>query len=606
MAVIEWKQVKPDFSSSNSSMQNAMSGLSKAGTVFGELRKAMQEKEQRDLENAYRQQVFDENVRQFEEQQAWNRENALAGREHDKYMADLRQEYELAQIAQRHKNEVAIKAGEIQRYTDALNLGTTTYNDRIKAGDTPVQALEAANTRVRNAGFGDLGINAINFVPMTDQNKVTGMLTPEWQATQGARQGIAAGTLALDAKGKEQTYNEYADIFSRLRSGDDGSQGIMDANTGELRPLTVEEQDYLNKVQNLQVADAMQVAPETIKAIRQEVEKRGYTVPDAEQLGYQILGGIGLENLYRDQSFMYGADPSKVIPTDVANKANEERTNMAAIEEAKRKAEADARTNSKTSTYNKHLYNLLDLKITDADGKVVTYAVNQKILDEAQSYLGKFVELNIGADQFEKYIKLLVNDIRFNETNYMSSNDAAKQFAENLIKGVPTTGTGSNGGTGGNGGTKSEPGNGLVGLGNSSQENKPAPEAMRNTPEDTSKMDDVILANALQSIKNFRSSHAAMFREDGTLVPGAVGFGGPDKALERAKQLKTKEENLTKVVNSLKANKPVDLSSEEAKTVKNNLLTLHNRYQRQRRATPENLQYLARIEQLLKLFEKGA
>lgn len=74
MAVIEWKQVKPDFSSSNNSMQNAMSGLSNAGTVFDKLRQSILDEEQRALDNAYKQQTFDENVRQFELQQALNRE----------------------------------------------------------------------------------------------------------------------------------------------------------------------------------------------------------------------------------------------------------------------------------------------------------------------------------------------------------------------------------------------------------------------------------------------------------------------------------------------------------------------------------------------------
>lgn len=49
---MEWKQIKPDFSSSSNSMQNAMSGLSSAGTVFEKMREGILAEEQRAIENA--------------------------------------------------------------------------------------------------------------------------------------------------------------------------------------------------------------------------------------------------------------------------------------------------------------------------------------------------------------------------------------------------------------------------------------------------------------------------------------------------------------------------------------------------------------------------
>lgn len=62
---IQWNDVKANFNDANSAMGNAQAGLSQAGTVFGELRKAILDEEQRAIENEYRQKVFDENVRQF-------------------------------------------------------------------------------------------------------------------------------------------------------------------------------------------------------------------------------------------------------------------------------------------------------------------------------------------------------------------------------------------------------------------------------------------------------------------------------------------------------------------------------------------------------------
>lgn len=62
---IQWNNVKADFNDTNSAMNNAQQGLSQAGTVFGELRKAILEEEQKAIENNYRQKIFDENIRQF-------------------------------------------------------------------------------------------------------------------------------------------------------------------------------------------------------------------------------------------------------------------------------------------------------------------------------------------------------------------------------------------------------------------------------------------------------------------------------------------------------------------------------------------------------------
>lgn len=71
---IQWKDVGVNFNDTNSAMANAREGLSKAGTVFGEMRKSILDEEQRAIENAHRQKVFDENVRQFGLQHALNQD----------------------------------------------------------------------------------------------------------------------------------------------------------------------------------------------------------------------------------------------------------------------------------------------------------------------------------------------------------------------------------------------------------------------------------------------------------------------------------------------------------------------------------------------------
>ena len=66
MADLRWNPVSVNFNDASALMRNAGDSISKAGTVFGELRKSILDEEQRAIENAFKQKQFDENVRQFE------------------------------------------------------------------------------------------------------------------------------------------------------------------------------------------------------------------------------------------------------------------------------------------------------------------------------------------------------------------------------------------------------------------------------------------------------------------------------------------------------------------------------------------------------------
>ena len=65
MADLRWNSINANFNDSNSAMANAQRGISNVGTVFGELRKSILAQEQLEIENAYKQKAFDEQVRQF-------------------------------------------------------------------------------------------------------------------------------------------------------------------------------------------------------------------------------------------------------------------------------------------------------------------------------------------------------------------------------------------------------------------------------------------------------------------------------------------------------------------------------------------------------------
>ena len=66
--------ISADTNAGTGAMSGASESFSKAGTVFGELRKSILDEEQRAIENAYKQQVFDENVRQFGERMGLERD----------------------------------------------------------------------------------------------------------------------------------------------------------------------------------------------------------------------------------------------------------------------------------------------------------------------------------------------------------------------------------------------------------------------------------------------------------------------------------------------------------------------------------------------------
>ena len=66
--------ISADTNAGTGAMAGASQSFSQAGTVFGQLRKSILDEEQRAIENAYREKMFDENVRQFGERMGLERD----------------------------------------------------------------------------------------------------------------------------------------------------------------------------------------------------------------------------------------------------------------------------------------------------------------------------------------------------------------------------------------------------------------------------------------------------------------------------------------------------------------------------------------------------
>ena len=67
---INWDDTRVSFNDANAAMGNAGAGISQAGNVFGQLTKLVLDEQQKAVDNQYRAQLFDENVKQFGMQHA--------------------------------------------------------------------------------------------------------------------------------------------------------------------------------------------------------------------------------------------------------------------------------------------------------------------------------------------------------------------------------------------------------------------------------------------------------------------------------------------------------------------------------------------------------
>ena len=65
MADLRWNSINANFNDANSAMGNSLAGISQAGTVFGDVRKTILAQEQNAIDNAYREQALNEQMRQF-------------------------------------------------------------------------------------------------------------------------------------------------------------------------------------------------------------------------------------------------------------------------------------------------------------------------------------------------------------------------------------------------------------------------------------------------------------------------------------------------------------------------------------------------------------
>lgn len=209
---IQWNDVRANFNDANSAMGNAQRGLSQAGTVFGELRKAVLDEEQRAIENNYRQKIFDENVRQF---------GLQYGLDQDKLAEQIR----------------ATQADEAHQ---AAVLEENIRNNKIQEG---LRAQEIAAQRVYN--MGRLGLDQQRFKHEIDSyNKEMAArqagINAVTQAEEINKQVTSLNTQIKDIDNKIKVASTMPDLLFTLTYGKDVTKDSV------IKQLTDQKTD-LNK-----------------------------------------------------------------------------------------------------------------------------------------------------------------------------------------------------------------------------------------------------------------------------------------------------------------------------------------------------------------------
>ena len=163
---LQWNDVKVNFNDANYAMANAREGISKAGTVFGELRKAILDEEQKAVENAYKQKVFDENIRQFCLQYALNqdklaeqiRSNQATEAFRDKDLAARREDARASRAIQARSADIQARSAGIA--AQRLRLEMDAYNQKLadqKAYSEAVKFVSNLNTDAISKQVDSLG-----------------------------------------------------------------------------------------------------------------------------------------------------------------------------------------------------------------------------------------------------------------------------------------------------------------------------------------------------------------------------------------------------------------------------------------------------------------
>ena len=433
---IQWKDVNVNFNDTNSAMANAREGISKAGTVFGELRKAILDEEQRAVENAYKQKVFDENVRQFGLQHALNRDKFAEEQLQHKITNDyndrrLTQEMKIAQGG--WANAIKLQQMRIDaenaprlRKAEAYDNARAVYADVFSKTGNVDKALSASE----QAFYKKAPDSAFDFRLAVPTESV-GLFTPEARASRAAHNDFQAGIAFTNVQEGEKVLANAEHVFNN-------SDGInyTDPRTGEKRPLTADEQKLYNSYLTAAGESYRQGVADRINTNKEVLEQTGVSQQRAEQISKRIGSGVGEAQTWEEVALRYGTRPENIMPSAVQRDRDIELSNQKAKRDRVLKEEADKIEDSKPETITNSLNKFLSNGIkTTNDGKSTINSIPQNAANRAQEVAELYKALGLGNRAYETYLNLLHQDLIESDNNmFVSTRARSEEHLERTIE----------------------------------------------------------------------------------------------------------------------------------------------------------------------------
>ena len=229
MADLRWNSINANFNDANSAMGNSLTGISHAGTIFGDVRKTILAQEQNAIDNAYREQALNEQMREF-------------GLSHKLEIA----KHEL------DKNELKLKGDEFKIKREAADMLAEEYkgqqdyanNLKILLEDQKVleKDLSTAKANLKNYTEGTPEYKAAAQVVNTAQERVNANSLDSIRLTAAINSGSTSaltGTVedALTQSRQLQLLNKTAqkDAAIAALKREQSNKDIADKNLGSIK-----------------------------------------------------------------------------------------------------------------------------------------------------------------------------------------------------------------------------------------------------------------------------------------------------------------------------------------------------------------------------------
>ena len=607
---IQWNQVKPDFSGSSSSMKNAMTGISQAGTVFSKLRDDIIAEEQRAAEAAYKQQVFDENVRQFEAQQLWNREKAIADREHDIALENIRSQNELTKLNKQHLNALALQEARLKfeekdkiaankLYADTLGI----FNTSLAQGKSLPEASKEAETFFIQNNNGKFVLDPKRIYNTDQAAELAKYRDPEFRAKQRINNEIATMALynernALKGDATEAISLQEASFYDPTSN----RMMINDTKTGTARPLTERENTLLSAITTAD-RDAK------INALNTAITNSGLTDEQLKWLSPRMLDATGQWNRAQEIAVEENADINKLGLGVLEGQAKEEIATRTADAELQKKLEREAKQKRTPSAFTDKLNTFTgkQFKAAGKDGKSTIIELPEAADAFANQVKDTLLKLGANTDDYQTVLNALEQDVvagRFdpvglNPKNIDGNDNFTAVQALNRIKARINKERGISNGSGTNTGNTGSTNSGSA-VGKTATSTTNESEGLANTT-----ISDSVDKDALEDLEDILEHRQKRLKRY-TNVSGKMNsltrkdFSNPEQEYSK---MQTDVADLEQVIQALTNNQSITWDNESTNLVYKDLLELRRKVARNE-LKKDRKERLARLDAMLKLFKK--